>query len=114
MEIATPSATLYHRLDRGGLPSLAGRWWIMAASKLYFVQHFEKQGSRLGAGQILHFKTADEAQRRADRDGERLGVVVGVVAIEQTVDVDTGEILEAPIVLARHGRVPDEVAGDLD
>lgn len=84
----------------------------MAASKLFIVQHFEKQGRQLGAGQTLQFKTADEARRRADRDGERLGVVVGVVAIEQTVDVDTGEILEEPVVLARHGQVPDEVAGD--
>ena len=84
----------------------------MAASKLFTVQQFEMQGRRLGAGQAMQFKTADEARRRADRDGDRLGVVVGVVAIEQTVDVDTGEILEEPIVLARHGRVPDEVAGD--
>jgi hypothetical protein len=86
----------------------------MAASKLFFVQQFEKQGSRLGAGLTMHFKSADEARARADRDGDRLGIVVGVVAIEQTVDVDTGEILEEPVVLARHGRVPDEVAGDID
>ena len=84
----------------------------MSATKLYIVQQFEKQGSRLGTGLMMQFKTADEARRRADRDGDRLGVVVGVVAVEQTVDVDTGEILEEPVILARHGDVPDEVAGD--
>lgn len=86
----------------------------MASSKLYVVQQFEKQGKRLSAGRVTQFKTAEEARGRADRDGERLGVVVGVVAIEQTVDLDTGEILEEPIVLARHGDVPAEVAGDDD
>lgn len=84
----------------------------MAASKLYIVQQFEQQGPKLRAGLMMQFKTADEARRRANRDGERLGVVVGVVAVEQTVDVDTGEVLEEPIVLARHGNVPDEVAGE--
>jgi hypothetical protein len=86
----------------------------MAASKLFFVQQFEKRGRSLGAGQTIQFRTAEQARARADRDGDRLGVVVGVVAIEQTVDVDTGEILEEPIVLARHGDVPAEVAGDDD
>ena len=86
----------------------------MASSKLYVVQQFEKQGRRLSAGRVTQFKTAEEARSRADRDGDRLGVVVGVVAIEQTVDLDTGEILEEPIVLARHGDVPAEVAGDAD
>ena len=84
----------------------------MSSAKLYIVQQFEKQGRRLGAGRVMQFKTAEEARSRADRDGNRLGIVVGVVAVEQTVDVDTGEILEEPIILARHGTVPDEVAGD--
>ena len=84
----------------------------MSSSKLYIVQQFEMQGRRLGAGRLMRFKTAEEARQRADRDGDRLGVVVGVVAVEQTVDLDTGEILEEPIILARHGSVPDEVAGD--
>ncbi|NDV87968.1 hypothetical protein GTW51_14780 [Aurantimonas aggregata] len=60
----------------------------------------------------MQFKTAAEAKLRADRDGERLGNFVGVVAVEQTVDVETGEVLEEPIILVRHGEVPAEVAGD--
>jgi hypothetical protein len=84
----------------------------MSASKLYVVQQFVKQGRRLMNGQTMQFKTADEARLRADRDGARLGNVVGVVAVEQTVDVETGEVLEEPIVLVRHGEVPAEVAGD--
>jgi hypothetical protein len=84
----------------------------MPASKLYVVQQFVKQGRRLMNGQTMQFKTADEARLRADRDGGRLGNVVGVVAVEQTVDVETGEVLEEPIVLVRYGEVPAEVAGD--
>jgi hypothetical protein len=38
--------------------------------------------------------------------------VVGVVAVEQTVNIEPGEILEEPIVLVRHGEVPAEVAGE--
>jgi hypothetical protein len=86
----------------------------VATSKLYIVQQFEMQGRKLGTGRSMQFKTAEDARTRADRDGDRLGVVVGVVAVEQTVDVDTGEVLEEPVVLARHGKVPAEVAGDLD
>jgi len=32
----------------------------------------------------------------------------GVVAIQQTVDTDTGEVLEEPVVLARFGDLPAE------
>ncbi|MEF2550127.1 hypothetical protein VQ042_01980 [Aurantimonas sp. A2-1-M11] len=84
----------------------------MSASKLFIVQQFVKQGRRLANGQTMQFKTAEEARLRADRDGARLGNVVGVVAVEQTVDVETGEVLEEPVVLVRHGEVPAEVAGD--
>ena len=86
----------------------------MSTSKLYIVQQLELLREKLGAGRSMQFKTAEEAQTRADRDGDRLGVVAGVVAVEQTVDVDTGEVLEEPIVLARHGNVPVEVVGDFD
>ena len=84
----------------------------MSASKLFIVQQFVKQGRRLGNCQTMQFKTAEEARQRADRDGTRLGHVVGVVAVEQTVDVETGEVLEEPVVLTRHGEVPAEVAGE--
>jgi hypothetical protein len=84
----------------------------MPASKIYVVQQFVKQGRRLVTGQTMQFQTAFEAKLRADRDGGRLGQVVGVVAVEQTVDMETGEVLEEPLVLVRHGEVPAEVAGD--
>ena len=34
--------------------------------------------------------------------------VAGVVAVQQTVDTDTGEVLEEPIVLAKHGELPQQ------
>lgn len=77
----------------------------MPVQTLYIVQQFEKMGKRLVAGRQMSFKTPGEAAARADRDASR---VVGVVAIQQTVDTDTGEVLEEPAVLARHGELPAE------
>ena len=77
----------------------------MPIQTLYIVQQFEKMGKRLVAGRQMTFKSAGEASARADRDAAR---TVGVVAIQQTVDTDTGEVLEEPIVLARHGELPPE------
>ncbi|WP_182422067.1 hypothetical protein [Aureimonas sp. ME7] len=77
----------------------------MPAKTLYIVQQFEKSGKRLVAGRQMDFKTAQEAAGRAERDAPR---IAGVVAIQQTVDTDTGEVLEEPIVLARFGELPAE------
>ncbi|MEC5293413.1 hypothetical protein VSX64_22625 [Aurantimonas sp. C2-6-R+9] len=77
----------------------------MPAQTLYIVQQFEKQGKRLIAGQTLQFKHAASAIERANRDASRFP---GVVAVQQTVDTETGEVLEEPTVLARHGEVPQE------
>ncbi len=81
----------------------------MAEKTLYIVQQFEKQGRRLVQGQQMDFKTADEAIKRAERDAGR---AAGVIAVQQTVDTETGEVLEEPIILAQHGEVPTGIAGD--
>ncbi len=57
----------------------------------------------------MDFKTADEAIKRAERDIER---VAGVIAVQQKVDTETGEVLEEPVILAQHGEVPTGIAGD--
>lgn len=77
----------------------------MPEKTLFIVQQFERSGKRLVAGRLMEFKTAAEAQGRAERDAAR---ITGVVAIQQTVDTDTGEVLEEPIVLARFGELPPE------
>ncbi|WP_185982636.1 hypothetical protein [Aureimonas mangrovi] len=81
----------------------------MPAKTLYIVQQFERQGKKLVAGRQMEFPSAQAAVARADRDAER---VAGVVAITQTVDTDTGEVLEEPAVLARHGELPAGMFGD--
>lgn len=75
----------------------------MAEKILYIVQQFEKQSRKLVTGRQMDFKTAAEAIGRAERDAER---VAGVIAVQQTVDTDTGEVIDEPILLARHGQVP--------
>ena len=81
----------------------------MPAQTLYIVQQFEKTGRRLVAGRQMAFKTADEAVARAERDASR---TTGVVDVMQTVETDTGEVLEEPVVLARHGELPQEFRED--
>ena len=77
----------------------------MAEKTLYIVQQFERMGNKLVAGRVMEFKTADEAIARADRDASRMA---GVVALAQTIDLDTDEVVETPEVLARHGSLPAE------
>lgn len=81
----------------------------MAEKTLYIVQQFEKQGRRLVQGRQMDFKTADEAIKRAERDASRSA---GVIAVQQTVDPETGEVLEEPVILAQHGEVPAGISGD--
>lgn len=80
----------------------------MAEKTLYIVQQFEKQGRRLVQGRQMDFKTADEAIKRAERDAGRSA---SVIAVQQTVDTETGEVLEEPVILAQHGEVPTGIAG---
>lgn len=79
----------------------------MPAKTLFIVQQFEKQGKKLVAGRALDFPSSEAAVGRAERDAKRFA---GVVALTQTVDTDTGEVLEEPVVLARHGELPKEFA----
>lgn len=57
----------------------------------------------------MDFKTADEAIKRAERDAGRSA---GVIAIQQTVDTETGEVLEEPVILAQHGELPAGIGED--
>lgn len=81
----------------------------MSEKVLYIVQQFEKQGRRLVQGRQMDFKSADEAIKRAERDAGR---TAGVIAVQQTVDTETGEVLDEPVILAQHGEVPAGIAGD--
>lgn len=82
---------------------------MMTEKTLYIVQQFEKQGRTLAQGRQMDFKTADEAVKRAERDAGRLA---GVIAVQQTVDTETGEVLEEPVILAQYGEVPAGIPGD--
>jgi hypothetical protein len=77
----------------------------MAERTLYIVQQFEIMGKKLVAGRVMEFKSAAEAAARAERDASR---VAGVVALAQTVDLDTDEVVETPEILARFGQLPAE------
>ena len=76
---------------------------------LHIVQMFEKQGKKLVVGRAIEFRTSAEAVARAGRDAERMA---GVVALTQVIDVDTGEVVDEPIILARHGEQPKEFHAD--
>ncbi|KQQ85676.1 hypothetical protein [Aureimonas sp. Leaf324] len=77
----------------------------MPEKTLFIVQQFERMGKRLVSGRQMEFKTAVEAKGRAERDAAR---TAGVVALQQTIDTDTGEVVEDPVVLARYGELPSE------
>ncbi|WP_185983163.1 hypothetical protein [Aureimonas mangrovi] len=96
----------------------------MPAKTLYIVQQFERRGKKLVARRprvvprqacVAHARlrwsspSAQAAVARAERDAER---IAGVVAITQTVDTDTGEVLEESAALARHGELPAGVFGE--
>lgn len=72
---------------------------------IYVVQGFEagKRGT-LKAMQPMTFTTESQARSRAERMG---ATCVGVIAFEQTADVDAGEYAD-PVVLCRLGQLPME------
>lgn len=78
----------------------------MAEKTLHIVQQFEKQGRKLVKGRALDFKTSAEALTRAERDAARFA---GVIAVTVTVDTETGETLEEPVLLVSHGEVPEGI-----
>jgi len=73
---------------------------------LYIVQQFEKQGRKLVQGRQMEFPSADAAAARAERDSMRCA---GAIAVAQTVDTDTGEVIDEPVILARFGEIPTGV-----
>lgn len=81
----------------------------MPSKVLFIVQQFERQGKKLVAGRAIEVASAEAAILRAERGADRFA---GVVALTQTIDMDTGEVLEEPVVLARHGELPREFAAD--
>ncbi len=81
----------------------------MAAKTLFIVQQFDRVGKRIMAGRQMEQPSADAATARAERDATRCA---GVVAIQQTVDAETGEVLEEPVVLAKFGELPAGMFGE--
>ena len=79
----------------------------MSEKTLHIVQQFETFGKKIVAGRTIQAKTPDEAVARAERDSVRFP---GVVALSTTIDEDTGEVLEDPRILFRHGTLPAEFA----
>lgn len=60
-------------------------------------------------GRQMDFKTDDEAIKRAERGAGRSA---GAIAVQQSIDTETGEVLEEPVILAQHGEVPAGISGD--
>lgn len=56
----------------------------------------------------MPFKSSREAIARAERDAGRCA---GVVAVQTTIDTESGEILDEPIILASFGELPADFAG---
>lgn len=72
---------------------------------IYVVQAFEMQRARLVPTLQEPATTAEQARRRAQLTAERRG---GAIAIEMTIDEDTGAV-DSSRVLERCGDVPDDL-----
>ena len=70
---------------------------------IHVVQPFDQGKRGLVAGQVLQFKTADEAARRAAKLAEKHA---GIVAYSMDVDEDSGDY-GTPRVLFQSGDVPE-------
>jgi hypothetical protein len=75
----------------------------MASLTIYLAQGFAQKGRRLVADPPIACRSADDAIRRAERLAE---IRAGAVAIQQTVDDDTGEVDEGSRLLFRAGTLP--------
>ena len=75
----------------------------------YIVQPFEKQGRKLVAAPATQCRTDAEAIARAERDAKRFA---GVIAVRQVADEETGEMADEPVILARHGELPANIADE--
>lgn len=77
----------------------------MAYKEMFFVQVFEVGAkNRLVEGRIYDVASAEDAQRKARYLADS---VPGVIAFSQIVDAEAEDAHE-PVLLAYHGRVPDE------
>ncbi|HEY8587291.1 MAG TPA: hypothetical protein VIL60_11290 [Rhodanobacter sp.] len=70
---------------------------------IHVVQPFERVRNGLKPGQVLQFKTADEAARRAERLADKHA---GIIAYSMDVDEDSGDY-GTPRVLFKSGDVPE-------
>lgn len=70
---------------------------------IHVVQPFDRVKKGLKPSQVLQFKTADEATRKAERLADKHA---GVVAYSMDVDEESGEY-GAPRVLFESGDVPE-------
>lgn len=70
---------------------------------IHVVQPFDQAKNGLKAGQVLQFKTADEAARRAGLMAEKHA---GIIAYSMDVDEDSGDY-GTPRVLFQSGEVPE-------
>jgi hypothetical protein len=75
------------------------------AQTVYGVVTFEMRRARLVPTLQEPAMTAESTRRRAERTAERKG---GAIAIEMTIDEDTGAI-DSSRILGRFGKVPDDV-----
>ncbi|MDB5439348.1 MAG: hypothetical protein JWM33_1775 [Caulobacteraceae bacterium] len=76
----------------------------MPRETVFIVQAFiAGRGKALKAEQAIGCKTAEEAQRKA----ERLAPLrLGVVAFSSSADVEMGDYDETPVILFRAGQLP--------
>lgn len=81
----------------------------MPVITVYTAQGFAQKGRRLIADPPIPCRTADDAVRRAERLAE---IRVGAVAIEQSIDDETGEVGDNARILFRAGSLPASLAED--
>ena len=77
----------------------------MAAQTVFVVQAFETHRKRIVPTTKEQAKSEMQALRLAERTAERKG---GAVALQITVDTDTGEV-ERTRLVARYGAVPEDL-----
>ena len=81
----------------------------MPAVTVFIAQGFTQKGRRLMADPAIPCRTGEDAIRRAERLAE---IRVGAVAIQQTIDSETGEIDDNARILFRAGSLPPAFADD--
>ena len=77
----------------------------MASQTVFVVQAFEMRRKRIVPTTKEQVKNETQALRQAERTAERKG---GAVAMQITVDSETGEV-EGTQIVARYGELPDNL-----